>query len=859
MSHAVSGPGTPQNRVLVPDEILNDLKKSGLVPSDMKIRQLGPQERATTGCGVATRGYVIPYFEMDGLMLPFYRVKVLNPDEEVGAKYKQPRSTPNHIYFPPDLEDVLHTWCKKHPSTKLIVITEGEKKAACAVKMGIPCIALGGVDSWRSKTIILPKESELTATKKSIRAKLPSTDVTIPEMQMLAQGFGSLIDKVLQHGLTPIIIYDSDRNGTLKSEVQRAATMLAYEFRYLGIKTSQVKQVILPDIYTLRDQPDGDPSNYPKTGLDDFLMARGAAPLIDMLIKAHGDPEAFPMHPNPRGFLNVHLNGLQDRRSLLQISSVVLSELDAAGIRFREKHSGKPYYFDRSSHKLMPAQIVNRGGEVMHETPFGTLLYQKFGLTAVDNKVLLFLASQFTGEEPIKEVTPRRIRTLITEKEDPTNPFGLALQISDSQFLAISPDPKKPVELCTNGTKSILFEQDHVEPLDVDYMFDLFDQYRTEAPTLTPWWREVLEDTNLGKTFPDVEGGITTVTEEGRRMRDYATLLFYISPFLNRWKGAQMPVELMIGEAGSGKSSIFNMRLQVMTGRPHLRNIPSDLKDWNASVTNSGGLLVFDNVHFTKRDLKQQISDEVCRLITEPVPHVELRKYFTTNELVRIPVDVSFAFTAINQPFQNADLFQRAAIFHFIKLGQAPDGDWVLKKIEEKGGREAWVAHHLVFLHRFLRIAAHEGPGGWNPEYKSSHRLSHFEQCLEIAGRILGIKAEWAGEVIQKTQDRTLTEADWTFEAITCFVTEMLESNPGIRFMARDVYEWGLGQTDFCENPIMSNVRKLGRYMANHNHQLMQSLGIIPAGIAGNAMKYRLVISDKTKERYGVKIDDKPA
>jgi len=854
-SHYEGDPADFNNTNGLTEEALRDLQKSGLFPSDLVARPLEAVERSITNCSPSTRGYVLPYFDLSGEPIGFYRVKVLTPAYEEGAKYKQPRKSENHIYFPRHFSTTLKSWMFHNPHARLLIITEGEKKAAAACKVGLPCIALSGVYSWKTRTISLPKETELTATKKSLRATLPGSDASLPEMSQLAKGFSILFDLITQYSLTIVIIFDSDSDGSLKNEVQRAATLLGYELRYLGIPSTQIKQYILPSITTNDSDADS------KIGLDDYLMHSPADLLSTNLKKVLSDPNAFPKHPNPQGFLNTQLNRPLGRKDLQQLSSVLLAELDASGSRYREQHSGKPYFFDRTSHKLIPAALSTN--EVLHESPFGTLLYKKFGLTATDKNLLSWLASQFTGEDPISEVQPRRVRTLITEHEDSRNPYGIALQISDSQFIAISPSAASPIEILTNGSKGILFEQNQVDPLDTELLLSYFDEFRSEAPTLEPWWRSVLEDSNLGSSVP-TEGDTDSSNPnksssssssvpdsgsgalDGARMRDYATLLFYISPFLQRWRGIQLPVEIMIGEAGSGKSSLYSMRLQILTGRPHLRNIPNDLKDWNASVTNSGGLLVFDNVHFSKKDLKQQISDEVCRIITEPNPHVELRKYFTTSTLVRIPVDVTFAFTAIQQPFQNADLFQRSAVFELVKLGSSPDGYWVDKQIEKRGGREAWLAHHLVFLHRFLRIASRDPhASGWSEDFISTHRLASLEQALSIAGRILGIHSDAfsPGDTIKASQEKSLSEADWTFEAISRYVQELRNKDSHAKFYAKDIYEWAQGSQEYSDNPILQSSRRIGRYLTAHVSQLASSLYVLPGGLVGNASRYRLVDS----------------
>lgn len=835
---------------MVSQASLDDLRRSGLSPTDMLVRDLTASEKAATGCSSRTDGYVIPYFSLRGSPLPFYRVKVLTTDLENGVKYKQPRKTPNHIYFPPGFYTCLVRWCKEHSSAPIVVITEGEKKAACAVKLGIPCVALGGVDSWRSRTLVLPKDTELYSggSKKEVRATLPATDISIPEIAQLATGFGELIDVIQQHTITPVIVYDSDKLGTLKADVQRAATSLAYELRFLGIPSHRIKQVIVPDLTagTSGEAGQAQGKASEKAALDDYLLHPKFGPkdFVVRLERAFNDPKAFPKHPNPKGFINAQLEGVVGRKDAQQIASVVLSELDARGLRLRDSATGQPFYYDGVTHKLMPAVLIDRGGNVLHESIFGTLLYQEFGLSGNDHRVLVWLASQFTGEDPIKEVQPRRVITLVTEKEDPTNPDGIAIQCSDSAFFAISPDPKKPVTLKVNGSDGLLFEQNQVEPLDADRVLELFDEFLERAKErgrLSPWWFETLADSNMGK---GLEGSFDALSESGKRMREYAMLLFYVSPFLQRWRGIQLPVELMLGEAGSGKSSLYSLRLQVLTGRPQLRNLPTDIRDWQASLANAGGLHVVDNVHFSNRDLKQRISDEICRLITEPSPSIEMRKLYTNADQVRIPVSVTFAMTAIQMPFQNGDLIQRAAVFQ-ASPGKLPDGDWVQKQLDTRGGREAWFAHHLVFLHLFLKYATAEG---WSGEFKTEHRLAHLEQSLTIAAKVVGIDYQHIGSTMKDIQIQTLTESDWTLNGLKAFIefsTKDLNDNSAAkwRFTAGDISSWAQLESEHADNPMITNSRKIGRYMSSNRAALQRVLGIQTYGVMGNKVLWGLCVS----------------
>lgn len=105
----------------------------------------------------SSRGIRIPYFDLDGLPivdegLPFARLRLLGTEEQAPGftapkkqpKYLQGRGTGLYAYLPPlgDWRDIaLDTQCE-------VVITEGEAKALSLSSYGVPCIGLGGVDSF---------------------------------------------------------------------------------------------------------------------------------------------------------------------------------------------------------------------------------------------------------------------------------------------------------------------------------------------------------------------------------------------------------------------------------------------------------------------------------------------------------------------------------------------------------------------------------------------------------------------------------------------------------------------------------------------------------------------------------------
>lgn len=811
------------------DQLLQeDLKKSGLKASDLDAHLAQETELAAVGIrphlylnspNVGTPGYVIPYYDINGHRAPFYRVRLFHPLPR-GARYLQPQNSGTWIYFPRTFAGLARatvqgkTRAKVNGYPGVIILTEGEKKAASGCLNGFPTCAVGGVYNWRSRTVILPEGTQLLKNRDNqIIAKMESGTTVTPTSDrraFLANGLEGLMRFILQNGLQVVIVFDSDNPAN--NEVEAAAAELAFEFRIQGVSTSRIRQLHLP----------ANPGN--KIGLDDFLGSAGAEALDALLEQVVSAKTAFPAHPNLKSLVNKRITGMMSRTEAKELSLMILTDMDRHGARMVEKSSGTPYYFDSRSKVLMPVNLLQHHSEPLHESKFGQYLYKNYDVGQADLKITQWIAAGFTGEEPVSFVEPRSTLALL-----PNN--RLAFQLDDGHFAIISADPKLPFIVCENGTEGLLFRADQVEPIDHKAL-------RDEVKRQIAWLERKPKFEEL--YWPKVLSQMKFTRENDAKV---LSCLHYMSPWLLRWNGAQLPVELMVGEPGSGKSSLYSLRLQVLNGRPALRNQPTDVRDWYASITSADGLHVVDNVHMVNKELRQRLSDEICRIVTEPTPFIEMRKLFTTSDNYRIPVRNVFAMTAIQQPFLNADILQRSLIVEVQAIGKDHSSDWAGAALKAFGGRIGWLAHHLAVLHMFFRRASQ---GAWNPNYKSGHRLAHFEQMFRLIGSITGVPdAELVGATLAGVAEAQVSEYDWTMEGLKDFNIENLaffQNNPKKIFTLHDVAAWSQSKDDFLDNTILTNARKLSRYVKSHKYMVESVAGFVEVPTKyGNRDAYRLM------------------
>ena len=188
------------------DVALEQLERWGLTADDAERAGLFVAENVAKIYPdmAAAPAIVIPYFGPDGMLRryrdasgedrPFVRVRWLTPRTKAssaflkpgkGQRYDQPPRSGIAAYFPP-----LLNWAAiAADPAQAIVVTEGEAKALCACRHGIPTIALGGVFSFmtRDSTHLLPELEAVTWRDRDVYLVFDSDAATNPQV-MAAEG-----------------------------------------------------------------------------------------------------------------------------------------------------------------------------------------------------------------------------------------------------------------------------------------------------------------------------------------------------------------------------------------------------------------------------------------------------------------------------------------------------------------------------------------------------------------------------------------------------------------------------------------------------------------------------------------------
>jgi len=471
----------------------------------------------------------------------------------------------------------------------------------------------------------------------------------------------------------------------------------------------------------------------------------------------------------------------------------------------------------------MEVHLGERARDELSQQPFGQLLYKRFGIYPGNDKRLVgVLNDQFPNEKPVSRVSPHRNIAIPKRGADTTT-----IQLTDNKYVHVDKDG---INIRDNGDDNILFLTGQAMDLDFPLLERKIAEEMKKPAEMV--WGKVLSNVRL------------------RNRGDNETLLallYYISPWLFRWRGMQLPVEFIIGEPGSGKSSMYTMRLNILQGKAELRNMPNDVRDWRTTLANSGSLVVTDNVQLMNNTVRTQISDEICRLVTEPQPTVRTRVLYTTNQEGVYKANVVFAFTALSQPFNAGDLIQRSIITELDKSTDeraSYNATWVEDQMELLGGREGWLAHHLVILHKFFKAVEKN----WDPKYKALYRLINFEQAAILMARdVFGIEADWIPEMLAKTVNSHIMANDAMLSGLRLFA----ETHRGLKetkqFKARDISTWASKDPDFNEHPMLTNTHKVGNYIRDNAQNVFENTGIKSIGTRSRVMHY-LIDAKQLKE-----------
>ena len=528
-----------------------DLHKSGLSEDTirhLRVSAVRPHDIKLAGVSSA---YRLPYCDLDGKVLDFERWRLFPPIITADGhtrKYHQAAGSTPYLYLPPLLD-----WraVAADPS-RLLVITEGEKKAAAGCQGGLTVAGNAGVWCWRMKLehgerLVLPEFDQFVWAGRRVEI-VPDSDAWRPDkiMQVLA-GFYALGMELTQRGAHVQLVQLLDKSG-----------------RKVGLDDFMVSEAS-----QWRDFWD----RLERWDLSDHRLKKLAAWYQRWTRRQEQGAERAAGSFGPR-VTAIRLDaGLKPFERKREITDLVMSALTDRG-KFIYTSDRAPYFFNRRTKALLRVD----------QDEFLAELYEEFDLNRTEDETRFVEA---------------KILTFAQRRGDKVQVHRLAFWNTETKTLYVD---------MNDGTMRVL-NGEHIEPRDNGYDDVLFLSDR-QADPIDP------DLTAGPEIFHALFSGLSLAGEDQATRAHALALLevwtmsiFFLEALPSR------PVLALIGEQGSGKTTL-GRRLGLVLYGPSFqvgsfRSDPSGEDDFIAAIS-ARRLVVFDNADTQIRWLP----DHLARLAT---------------------------------------------------------------------------------------------------------------------------------------------------------------------------------------------------------------------------------------------------
>lgn len=320
--------------------------------------------------------------------------------------------------------------------------------------------------------------------------------------------------------------------------------------------------------------------------------------------------------------------------------------------------------------------------------------------------------------------------------------YTLYLSYHRNQICRITPEG---FDLVDNGVDGVLFlGDDKLEP------FELLEQDFSRS-----WLDDVIIDKiNFG---------------EDRLSGAESRLLFLFWFYSLFFQGIMptRPILAFIGPKGAGKTNALRKVGMLLEGSSfNVMPLPDDPKDFDAAITNSH-YVVLDNV------------DSKCRWLNDRLAtaatggSVKRRKYYTTNQLMEIPICCFLAITSRTPQFKRDDVADRLLIMKQERLEQYTNESELLKEVlKHRNEIMTEVVRYLQYILKALRD--HE-----EADTSGSFRMADFASFSLKVARAMKVEGEVEKifEKLSSEQASFVIEDDPIFQLLTIWTQK--EGNAG--------------------------------------------------------------------------------
>jgi hypothetical protein len=581
------------------------------------------------------------------------KIWVVKPDKPYECKdggtmkYVCPKGQPSRLFFPPGFDEVTHK------SDVPIILTEGVKKALCAVEHGYDAVSVHGVWNWQKDTEPIADFKRITwrrrkvylvfdsdaATNETVRLGLMElalalnqrnafvTVVSLPPMET-GEKMG-LDDYLVRHG-----------RESYQDRLEEAGTFVDFEMRRLAEVSDSIRiqeiEMLLKQVAKRCDEIRED--EFVEALAKNFKMKKH---VLRNTLKKHAKHQVTELDPEEVtvGALNKirFVQGIDKDERRMRVSKLVLVALRHTG-RFLNTEE-RIFYRPSSSGKIYE----------MEDPDFAAMCYTRFGTNSSTSEwkfILDELRASTRASEPL--VVVRQLAYYATETK--------TLYVASAGAKMFRLDGKT-IEEVVVGTDDIFIRTTGFQPPDLT---------QTAPDAL------VKQYLNLYRLNTDTFASIEDVS---KLVKVWIWSIFFAELMTAR------PILCLIGPPRSGKTTLARLLGMILFGPDFQVNImPENRRDLESLLAGSRLVIIDNNDSRNARAVLDLIAT------TSTGTDVSRRKYYTTNQLVKFRLSCHLGMTSHTPDFRRGDIADRLLIVPTRHLQQGEIDSRVEQRVLEARG-----------------------------------------------------------------------------------------------------------------------------------------------------------------------------
>ena len=304
------------------------------------------------------------------------------------------------------------------------------------------------------------------------------------------------------------------------------------------------------------------------------------------------------------------------------------------------------------------------------------------------------------------------------------------------------------------------------------------------------------------------------------------------------------PILAMIGEKGSGKTSVLRRIGQLLFGpKFQVMSMSHDEKDFDAAVT-SDAFVVVDNADGNV----PWLDDKLAVVATGGT--LKRRNLYTTNQLVEFPISAFVGITSRTPQFRREDVADRLLLFHVERLEAFGAESTLLAELTAQ--RNALMTELVGRLQRVLAALAKNK----DKTYPTNFRMADFAQfVLKVAdadGRLAEAQAMF--DRLAAEQLAFIVQDDPVIELLEDWIA--LEGGKGKEVTTAQLFDELRRMTNSSQRTFdFKSAKGFGQYLQSNRATLKALFGATERTAGGRKRLWRFNPPEPTERDIPITVD----